>query len=204
MKKVLPVLFLLLLPMFANAEKVKIDGIWYELLETECARVIPANEGTIYSGDIVIPEIIAYNNIEYYVTVISHRAFDNCTNLTGVYLPKSISIVDVYAFYDCPSLKNIVVEEGNPEYDSRNNCNAIIETSTNTLIIGCKNSIIPNSVTSIGHAAFENCINLTDIVIPNSVTNIGCGTFYGCSSLTNITISNAVAKIEDYTFKKCI
>ncbi|MBQ6209968.1 MAG: leucine-rich repeat protein, partial [Prevotella sp.] len=72
-------------------------------------------------------------------------------------------------------------------YDSRNNCNAIIETSTNTLISGCKNTSIPNSVTTIGDGAFHGCSGLTSITIPNSVTTIGDGAFHGCSGLTSIT-----------------
>jgi hypothetical protein len=96
------------------------------------------------------------------------------------------------AFSGCSGLKSIVVEEANTVYDSRNNCNAIIKTSTNTLIIGCKNTHIPNSVLSIGHWAFRDCTSLTSIIIPNSVTSIRGGAFYGCSRLTSISIPSSV------------
>ena len=79
-----------------------------------------------------------------------------------------------------------MVESGNPRYDSRNNCNAIIETANNILNFGCKNTIIPNSVTYIGVYAFNNCTGLTSIVIPNSVTYIGFYAFYGCTGLTDV------------------
>ena len=88
-------------------------------------------------------------------------------------------------FRDSTGLTEIVVENGNPKYDSRNNCNAIIETESNTLIAGCKSTIIPNSVTTIGDRAFQSCTGLTEITIPNSVTSIGFGAFGGCSGLTS-------------------
>jgi hypothetical protein len=94
---------------------------------------------------------------------------------------------------ECGNLASIVIEEGNEVYDSRDNCNAIIETATNTLIAGCKNTIIPNSVTSIGEDAFYGCSGLTSITIPNSVTSIGNEAFKNCSGLTQVTLnSNAI------------
>ena len=83
-------------------------------------------------------------------------------------------------------MESIAVDNGNSTYDSRNNCNAIIETATNTLITGCKNTVIPNSVTSIGGYAFYYCSDLTSVTIPNSVTSIGNYAFSGCSGLTDI------------------
>jgi hypothetical protein len=100
-------------------------------------------------------------------------------------------------------LTSIVVEEGNTVYDSRENCNAIIETASNTLINGCKNTTIPNSITSIGDGAFLYCSSLTSITIPNSVTGIGKGAFEGCSSLTSVTIGNSVTSIGGYAFYYC-
>ena len=91
----------------------------------------------------------------------------------------------------------------NSKYDSRNNCNAIIEKSTNTLIAGCKNTIIPTSVTSIGGSAFWGCTNLTSIDIPNSVTSIGEQAFRDCKGLTSVTIGNSVTSIGDWAFMGC-
>jgi len=96
-----------------------------------------------------------------------------------------------------------MVENGNSKYDSRNNCNAIIETASNTLIAGCKNTIIPNSVTSIGECAFYGRSGLTSVTIPNSVTSIEAGAFWGCSGLTSITIPNSVTSIGYYAFSGC-
>ncbi len=120
------------------------------------------------------------------VTSIGNDAFRGCSGLTAITIPNSVTSIGAHAFRGCSGLTAIVVEEGNEYYDSRNNCNAIIETETNTLVIGCKNTIIPNSVTSIGDGAFYKCSSLTSITIPNSVTSIGDGAFYGCTSLKTV------------------
>ena len=138
------------------------------------------------------------------VTSISECAFYGCTCLTSITIPKSVTSIGSSAFYGCSGLTSIVVESGNIVYDSRNNCNAIIETASNTLIVGCKNTIIPNSVTSIGGGgAFYGCRGLTSITIPNSVTSIGSSAFANCTGLTSITIPNSVTMIGNYAFRGC-
>ena len=119
------------------------------------------------------------------VTSIGDHAFTNCTGLTSITIGNSVTSINSTAFQICTGLTSIKVETGNTHYDSRENCNAIIETSSNTLVVGCKNTVIPNSVTSIGEMAFAYCTGLTSIIIPNSVTSIGNYAFYGCSSLTD-------------------
>ena len=131
---------------------------------------------------------------------IAVYAFEGCTGLASVVMPNSVTEIGVLAFMDCPGLTSIVVESGNPRYDSRNNCNAIIETASNTLIVGCMNTIIPNSVTAIGASAFSGCSGLTSIVIPNSVTSIGYYAFAGCTGLTSIDIPNSVTSVDPGAF----
>ena len=123
--------------------------------------------------------------------------------MTSVTIPNSITSIGKYAFSRCYGLTSLVVDKNNGTYDSRNNCNAIIETSTNNLIVGCKNTTIPNSVTSIGEHAFEDCSRLTSVTIPNSVTSIGYGAFYNCSGLTSVTIGNSVTSIGYGAFSGC-
>ena len=121
------------------------------------------------------------------VTSIGNYAFDGCTSLESIYIPANIALIGECAFRNCRSLSSIVVAEENTTYDSRDNCNAIIETNTNTLIIGCKTSYIPEGVISIGDNAFYANNSLTEITIPESVTSIGENAFSACSSLQVIS-----------------
>ena len=137
------------------------------------------------------------------VTTIGIYAFRRCEGLTSIRIPSSVTSIERTPFYECENLESIVVESGNLVYDSRNNCNAIIETSTNKLIVGVKTTIIPSSVTSIGDYAFFYCSGLTSITIPNSVTSIGKYAFFRCTALTDITIPSSVTSIGDRAFASC-
>ena len=137
------------------------------------------------------------------VTSIGSNAFQGCFGLISIVIPNSVTTIGEGAFSNCTSLTSIKVESGNTTYDSRNNCNAIIETSSSTLIAGCKNTVIPNSVTSIGDHTFRGCSGLTSMVIPNSVTSIGFSAFNGCSGLTSIEIPNSVTSIGEWAFISC-
>ena len=121
------------------------------------------------------------------VTRIGDCAFYGCTGLTELILPNSVSSIGDIAFTYCSGLEKITVESGNSCYDSRDNCNSIIDTEFNTLIVGCKSSVIPNSVTSIGYYAFYGCSGLTELTLPDSVASIGDGACICCSDLSKIT-----------------
>ena len=126
------------------------------------------------------------------VTTIGNYAFSSCWGLTSIFISNSVTSIAEDAFYGCSkNLDSVEVESGNTQYDSRNDCNAIIETATNTLILGCKNTIIPNGVTKIGNLAFNGCVSLTSITIPYSVTIIGECAFEGCSAIEEMICESA-------------
>lgn len=137
------------------------------------------------------------------VTSIGDYAFNGCSSLTSITIPNHITNIQSNPFLSCSSLATIVIESGNPIYDSRDNCNAIIQTTTNTLIAGCQNTIIPNSVTGIGDRAFYGCSSITSINIPENVTSIGVGAFSGCSSLISVYIPENVTSIGGSAFYGC-
>ena len=205
-------LFLVLLAFVASvgtmfAERVKIGDLYYNLNETDkTAEVTYEGWGeNNYQGLTTanIPASVTYSGTTYSVTSIGYDAFRRCSGLTSVTIPNSVTSIGSWAFRNCSSLTSLSVEAGNTIYDSRNNCNAIIETSTNTLIVGCQNTIIPNTVTSIGEGAFEGCSGLTSVTIPNSVTSIGEDAFCYCSGLTSVTIPNSVTSIGVSAFMCC-
>lgn len=137
------------------------------------------------------------------VTSIGQYAFSDCQNLNSITIPNSVTSIGDWVLWYCGSLKSIIVDSGNQYYDSRNNCNSLIETASNILIAGCRNSFIPNSVTTICDGAFGGCNELTNIEIPNSVTSIGIYAFSGCKRLKSIEIPHSVTNIGDYAFDDC-
>lgn len=130
---------------------------------------------------------------------ISKDAFSG-TKLSSVFIPENVTITS-FAFESCPYLTSIVVDSNNSKYDSRDGCNAIIETATNTLYVGCSKTIIPNSVTSLCNS-FVGCTNLKTITIPNSVTTIGNTTFVS-SGIESLIIPNSVNTIGKDAFLNC-
>ncbi len=184
------------------------------------------------SGNVVIPSEVVYDGITYSVHSINQKAFANCVNVTSFSLPNSLQIFWYGAFqncksltsltipasvtkiygdgtnslygpiYGCDNLTTLVVENGNTKYDSRDNCNAIIETATNKLLYGCKGTIIPASVTTIGKNAFMGC-TMTDIDITEGVITLEQRAFNGCASLKTVNIPSTLTTIGDGAFNLC-
>lgn len=138
------------------------------------------------------------------VNIIGNDAFGYCFGLTSLTIPKSVMTIRDGAFANCVNLASITVENGNSYFDSRDDCNAIIKTTSNELIAGCKNTVVPSSVKSFANSAFNGCKDLKNITIPDGATKIGDEAFKGCSNLTSITIPSSVTSIGENAFKSCI
>lgn len=109
-------------------------------------------------------------------------------NLKTLIIPSTVTTIGYDIVHLCPKLTNLVIEDGNTVFDSRDNCNAVIETASNKLIIGCVGSVIPTSVTSINKYAFESSHGLTSITIPSSVKTIGFAAFHNCPDLKEVKV----------------
>ena len=144
-------------------------------------------------ANVTIPDTISGRK----VTRIANNAFFNNTTVKSLSIPASVTEIDDMVFYACSNLATIKVADGNKNYDSRNNCNAIIEKATGTLIAGCKNTKVPNGVKKISGHAFDGCSGLTSITLPESVTAIQHKAFDSCNNLKDITFLNKNCKICD-------
>ena len=168
------------------------------------ATIIPNTVSTIGSCAFFDCTELPSISIPNSVTTIADHAFTRCDKLTSITIPSSVSYIGEDALADCDRLTSIIVDPENAIFDSRDNCNAVIETATNTLISGCRTTLIPNTVTSIAKRAFLLYTGMTSIVIPNSVTSIGEEAFYGCSDLTSLTIGSSVSSIGMRAFLNCM
>lgn len=163
--------------------------------------VIPGNVKSIGGYAFCLCDGLTNVTISNGVENIGEGAFGYCSSLTSIAIPNSVTSIDHHVFGDCYKLASITVESGNPVYYSENN--AIIEKQSKTLVQGCKTTVIPSDITSIGWGAFNGCSGLTSIIIPSSVENIDINAFTRCSGLTSITIPSSVTRITCLTFTGC-
>lgn len=183
-------------------------------------------DGFDATGTLTIPETVYYNGTAYTVTIIDQGAFNGCSGLTGplvlpntieeigddafsncgftgvVTIPASVEWLGYTPFYRCDGIEGFVVDPNNQDYDSRDNCNAVILSYNDELQFGCKNSTIPNTVESIAEDAFNHVSGLTSITIPSSVTEIGGWSFW-FTGLTHITLPSSVTYMGENPFAGC-
>lgn len=180
---------------------------------------------TYYTNTVTVPQSVTYNGVTYKVTSIGRGAFAVnrrlkkvnlpeslvsiqpgafawCDDLQSIYIPKSVEDIEYAAFEGCIGLNSVVVDKDNKNYDSRDNCNGIIETEGNELIFGNQNTKIPNSVTRIGEWAFAGQSLLTTVDIPSSVTSLGSHAFSE-SGLKSMEMPNSIIGLGVNVFMNC-
>lgn len=140
-------------------------------------------------------------NLPSSLRFIDFLAFSGCS-IDDLFIPENVYYIGENAF-DSNNFSHISVSEGNKTFDSRNHCNALIETATNTLLYGSNNTIVPDGIKTIGEFAFSRCGLITNITLPESVTNIGAGAFCNCYSLKSVNIPEHVTEINAELFEDC-
>ena len=229
-KQLLITIAVLLCSVMANAYDFEADGIFYNITDAGNLAIGVTYKDTkynTYSGNIVVPETVAYNGKNYRVTSIGSYAFSKCTELTNVTLPNSIITIVGYAFDNCTKLTNITIPNN-------------VTTINGYAFYGCENitSItIPSSVTKIGQCVFHNCTSLKDLHIEDgestlefysynsyhtpfkdsplekvylgrnvigSDRNKSIYLFFNKQLLTSLTIGNNVTKININSFEDCV
>lgn len=138
-----------------------------------------------------------------FVTNISLCAINGCNELTSLFIPRGLIGIEKDNFELCEKLTSLVVEQGNPMFDSRENCNAIIVTATDTLVHGCNGSTIPDSIEVIADYAFSQRRNLSCISIPDSVVYIGEFAFLCCFSLGSNISLQGIRQVTRCCFDGC-
>ena len=210
-----------------NAQTFTYGDLIYEVnYGGASVTVLEHVDGTDATGTLTIPDYVVYDGNNYAVTIIDGYAFSYCRGLEGalilpnnleeigddafdycgftgvVTIPASVEWIGYTPFYGCDGIEGFVVDPANEDFDSRDNCNAIIKKYNDELIVGCKNSTIPDGVVSIADDAFNRCSGLTSITIPSSVTEIGGWSFW-FTGLTSINIPASVTYIGTNPFGGC-
>ncbi|MBR6979701.1 MAG: C10 family peptidase [Prevotella sp.] len=149
--------------------------------------------------------ITSFEELRYFTGLrgLSNGAFEGCTHLGIITIPENVQSVDINVFHLCPALSQITVVEENTIFDSREDCNAIIETATSTLVAGCSQTIIPQSVTALGDHVFEDCTDLSEIELPEELVSIGDYCFAGCTGMEDIILPTTLTFIGEKAFAGC-
>lgn len=247
-----PVILLLAAVAPAQGHDFEVGGIYYNINDDGTTVSVTCKDNThswmTYTNEVIIPETVDHDGVGYTVTAvedsafygcsrlsdvtipatiisIGNRAFTFCNSLVCIALPASLVSIGTDAFAGCWSVTDIVVDDDNPVYDSRDGCNAIIETATGTLLKGCVNTVIPDGITVIGQNAFswskvseviipegvtaiedyafDHCYDITNLSLPNTLRTIGCNAFDAAFRMTSLTIPGSVTAIGDYAFHCC-
>ncbi|MBR1377748.1 MAG: leucine-rich repeat protein [Bacteroidaceae bacterium] len=205
---------------------IVLDDINYRLFDESMTAVVSSelHASGFYSGHVVIPPTVTYNNKVYTVTELGEDCFNSCPDLLSVkipetvlrigrsfsnderlervYIPRSVRRIAGANFFMCPNLHTIEVDRRNPYYDSRDHCNAIIETRTATLRCACNASTIPTGVKRLGNNCF-NGTNIEELIVPEGIEELGQYCFSGCGKLRHISLPSTLRHIEMGCFSGC-
>lgn len=212
MRNLIFILCLILMPSIVSAggytpleNEFFSNGLLYCIIDNNSVSVLGRGGLLDYSGDIVVPETVEYQGKEYKVKKMENDAFSSYPNIKSVYIGRNVSEIDNFWFnfgYS-DNLVSVKVDPNNEKYDSREDCNAIIETATNELIAGCPGTKIVSSIKTISSNAFLGVNKLKKIIIPEGVEIIKTNSFLFCNDLESISISKTVNSIGNYLFAKC-
>lgn len=180
------------------------------LIETASNKLLKATASTVIPNGVVeIGNQAFYNlknlmgiSIPSSVTTIGYSAFADCDALTSIYIPSSVTRIESEAFNWCDALATVKVDPNNTVYDSRNGCNAIIETANNRLIFGCKNTVVPRGIKILGDAAFRGCTGLDSLKLPYGVEKLEWGSL-SYNDLKYVEIPNSVTSFGNEVFAGC-
>ena len=175
-----------------------VDLVYNYNAENHTAEVINNYDGK-YKGDVIIPATVKHKGEDYTVTKINEIAFNGC-NITSITIPATVKVIEPHSFAETNELVQITVDPSNSVYDSRNNCNAIIEKATKTLVAGCKTTVIPDGITAIGKGAFHSLYYMKSMTIPESVKKIGDGAFAYCFSLEEVQLPSNIESLGLWAF----
>ena len=233
MKSIITKLLMLAAVLSASANiyayDFKVDGIYYNIISSSEKTVAVTESSYAYSGDIIIPEQVTYNNVTYSITSIGDEAFYYCRSLASVTIPNSVTSIGDEAFYSCSGLASITIPNSVTSIGDKAfyGCYGLESVNISDLSAWCRidfsnylsnplfygnlylngglitDLAIPDGITEIKAYAFYDCSGLTSVTIGNSVTSIGDYAFHGCSGLTSVTIPNSVTSIGDYAFYGC-
>lgn len=176
---------------FSGDESIEIilNGIKYRLNIDKTAEVL-AND---YSGDIIIPENVTYNDVTYRITSLENGCFNDCSYLKSISLPDGITSLGKNCFYSCDNLTSISLPEGLTSLGD--NCFAYCYELTSISL--------PDGITSLGTECFSGCSSLKSISLPDGLTSLGYECFRGCSNLTNISLPEGLTSLNSGCFESC-
>lgn len=171
----------------------------YQLQSIDIPSQVITIDFNAFSGCFRLSEVTFHEGLK----TIGETAFISCRALQGLDIPASVTKIASNAFKGCSSIASITVHTDNTVYDSRDNCNAIVKTANNEIMLGCQNTTFPETVTSIGAGAFSGCLMLQRIDIPEGIVTIGTSAFSGCTGLTDILLPATLTTIGNSAFSGC-